>query len=83
MRGVPRWLAVLAVVATGAVVCAFTVRHAMAPATLVLQLSDATVPADGFTSTELRIYSIQWPPSARPTGHGGRSASRGGRVSDG
>ena len=29
MRGVPRWLAVLAVVAIAAVVCAFTVRHAM------------------------------------------------------
>ncbi len=55
MRGVPRWVAVLAVVATGAVVCAFTVRHTMAPATLVLQLSPTAVPADGFTSTELKI----------------------------
>ena len=55
MRGVPRWLAVLAVVATGAVVCAFTVRRAMAPATFVLQLSQTALPADGFTSTELRI----------------------------
>ena len=26
MRGVPRWVSVLAVVATGAVVCAFTVH---------------------------------------------------------
>src|ERR1017187_8872241 len=55
MRGVPRWVAVLAVVATLAVVCAFTVRHAIAPATLMLQLSPITVPADGFTSTELTI----------------------------
>ena len=55
MRGVPRWLALLAVVATGVVVCAFTVRRAMAPATLVLQLSQGTLPADGFTSTELKI----------------------------
>jgi len=55
MRGVPRWVAVLAVVATGAMVCAFTVRHAIAPATLMLQLSPITVPADGFTSTELKI----------------------------
>jgi uncharacterized protein YfaT (DUF1175 family) len=55
MRGVPRWVAVLAVVATGAVVCAFTVRHTMAPATLSLQLSPTAVPADGFTSTELKI----------------------------
>ena len=57
MRGVPRWLAVLAVVAAGAVVCAFTVRHAMAPATLVLQLSPTPLPADGFTSEELGITS--------------------------
>jgi uncharacterized protein YfaT (DUF1175 family) len=62
MRGVPRWVAVLAVVATGAVVCAFTVRHAVAPATLMLQLSPITVPADGFTSTELKIT----PSNGRP-----------------
>jgi uncharacterized protein YfaT (DUF1175 family) len=55
MRGVPRWVAVLAVVAIAAVVCAFTVRRAMAPATFVLQLSPNVIPADGFTSTELRI----------------------------
>ncbi|MGB7556074.1 MAG: DUF1175 family protein [Candidatus Korobacteraceae bacterium] len=55
MRGVPRWLAVLAVVAIVAVVCAFTVRHAMAPATIALQLSQSAIPADGFTSTELKI----------------------------
>ena len=42
MRGVPRWVAVLAVVATGALVCAFTFRHATAPAALVSQLSQAT-----------------------------------------
>jgi hypothetical protein len=62
MRGVPRWVAVLAVVATGAVVCAFTVRHAIAPATLMLQLSQTAVPADGFTSTELKIT----PSNGRP-----------------
>jgi uncharacterized protein YfaT (DUF1175 family) len=62
MRGVPRWVAVLAVVATGAVVCAFTVRHAIAPATLMLQLSQTVVPADGFTSTELKIA----PSNGRP-----------------
>ncbi len=55
MRGVPRWVAVLAVVATGALVCAFTIRHATAPAALVSQLSQSTIPADGFTSIELRI----------------------------
>ncbi len=62
MRGVPRWVAVLAVVATGAVVCAFTVRHTMAPATLLLQLAPTAVPADGFTSTELKIT----PSNGRP-----------------
>ena len=36
-------------------ICAFTVRRALAPATFVLQLSPTAVPADGFTSTELRI----------------------------
>src|ERR1035437_3745527 len=55
MRVVPRWVAVLAVLAIATVVCAFTVRHAMAPATFVLQLSPTEIPADGFTSTELRI----------------------------
>ena len=55
MRGVPRWVAVLCVVATGAVVCAFTVRRAMAPANFVLRYSPSPIPADGFTSTELKI----------------------------
>jgi uncharacterized protein len=55
MRGVPRWVAVLAVVAAGVVVSAFTVRRAMAPATFALQLSQSAIPADGFTSTELRM----------------------------
>ncbi len=57
MRGVPRWLAVLAVVAIALVVCAFTVRRALAPAAFELQLSDTTLPADGFTFTELKIQS--------------------------
>lgn len=57
MRGVARWLAVLAVVAIVAVVCAFTVHRSLAPAVLALQLSDGTLPADGFSSTELTIRS--------------------------
>jgi uncharacterized protein YfaT (DUF1175 family) len=57
MRGVPRWLAVVAVLAIATAVCAFTVRRAMAPATLVTQLSDDALPADGFASTELEIRS--------------------------
>ncbi len=55
MRGVPRWLAVLAVLAVVAVVCAFTARHALSPAELVAQLSTSTLPADGFSSAELKI----------------------------
>ncbi|MGC2112302.1 MAG: DUF1175 family protein [Candidatus Korobacteraceae bacterium] len=57
MRGVPRWLAVLAVVAIAAGVCAFSVRHAMAPAAFVAQLSEKGIPADGFASTELEIHA--------------------------
>lgn len=57
MRGVPRWLAVVAVLAIATAVCAFTVRRALAPASFVWQLSTPTIPADGFTSTELAIHS--------------------------
>jgi uncharacterized protein len=58
MRGMPRWVAVLAVVAVAALVCAFTLRHTLAPpANFVLQLSGSTLPADGFASTELTIRS--------------------------
>ena len=57
MRGVPRWFAVVAVLAVVAVVCAFTVRRALAPAALVVQLSETTIPADGFSSAELTIHS--------------------------
>jgi uncharacterized protein len=57
MSGVPRWLAVAAVIAIAVMVCAFTVRRALAPAAFVLQLSESPLPADGFTSTELKIHS--------------------------
>ncbi len=57
MRGVPRWFAVVAVLAVVAVVCAFTVHRALAPAALVAQLSETTIPADGFSSAELTIHS--------------------------
>src|SRR5271165_66746 len=56
MRGVPRWTAVVAVVAIAILACAFTVRRALTPAAFVLQLSDSTLPADGFSSAELKIY---------------------------
>lgn len=57
MRGVPRWLAVLAVVAIAVAVCAFTVHRRLTPSEFVLQLPDSSFPADGFTSTELKIHS--------------------------
>jgi uncharacterized protein len=57
MRGLRRWLAGLAVVAIASLVCAFTVHRAMTPAAFVLQLSETTLPADGFSSTELKIDS--------------------------
>lgn len=57
MCGVPRWFAVVAVLAVVAVVCAFTVRRALAPAVLVAQLSETAIPADGFSSAELTIHS--------------------------
>ncbi len=77
MRGVPRWLAVLAVVAIAAVVCAFTVHRALTPATFVLRLSDVALPADGFSSTDLAIRSSNGRASARLGSPGCRSARHG------
>jgi uncharacterized protein YfaT (DUF1175 family) len=48
---------VVAVLAVVAVVCAFTVHRALAPAVLIAQLSETTLPADGFSSSELTIHS--------------------------
>src|SRR5271169_4549887 len=57
MRGMPRWVAVLAVVAMVAMVCAFTVRHVLSPAAILVHVSQTTLPGDGFASTELTIHS--------------------------
>jgi uncharacterized protein len=57
MRGVPRWFAVLCVVAFAVVVCAFSLRHALAPAALQLQLSQTTLRADGLSTTELKVHT--------------------------
>jgi uncharacterized protein YfaT (DUF1175 family) len=48
---------VLAVVAIVAIVCAFTLHRALTPSVLLLRVSEATLPADGFASTELTIHS--------------------------
>ena len=55
MRGVPRWLAVVAVLAVVGVVCAFTLHRALVPAAFTVHLSQSTIPADGFSSAELKI----------------------------
>lgn len=57
MRGVPRWFAVLCVVAFAVAVCAFSLRHALAPAALQLQLSQTTLPADGLSTAELKLHT--------------------------
>jgi len=57
MRGVPRWLAVLAVVAIVILVCAFTLHRAFAPAAFLVETFPATLPADGFASIELKLHS--------------------------
>ena len=54
MRGVPRWLAVLAIVA---VLGAFTVHRALTPATLILEAIPVALPADGFSSAEIKLHS--------------------------
>jgi len=55
LRGVPRWLAVAAVLAVAVTVCAFTVRRALMPAELLVQPAQTTLPADGFSAAELTI----------------------------
>jgi len=57
LRGVPRWLAGMAVLTVAAMVCAFTVHRVMTPGALMLQLSEQALPADGFSSSELTIRS--------------------------
>jgi uncharacterized protein YfaT (DUF1175 family) len=57
MRGVTRWSAVLAVVAVVVMVCAFTLHRALTPAAMLVHASQATLPADGFASTEITIRS--------------------------
>jgi len=57
MRGVPRWFAVLAVVATVVVLGAFSVRQAFAPAAFVVDSFPTQLPADGFTTIQLKLRS--------------------------
>ena len=51
----PRWLAVLAVLAVTATLCAFAIHRATVPAGLIVRVAQSTLPADGFSVTELTI----------------------------
>ena len=57
MRGALRWLAVLAMLAMVAVLAAFALHRALVPSTLAVAVVSSTLPADGFTSTEVRLNS--------------------------
>jgi len=56
LRSVPRWTAVLAVLAVGAVVCAFRL-HLPTRARLLAAVPQENLPADGFTAIRLSIHS--------------------------
>ncbi len=56
MRGVPRWFAVLCVVALAGLVCAFSLLHAPRPASLQIESLASPIPADGVTTTELKLH---------------------------
>jgi len=57
MRGAPRWLTVLAMLAMVAALGAFALHRALAPAALAIAVASSTLPADGFTSTEIGLHS--------------------------
>ena len=57
MRGIPRWLAVLAVVAFVAVLGAFTLHRALTPAAFLVDVVPALLPADGFSTAEIKLHA--------------------------
>jgi uncharacterized protein YfaT (DUF1175 family) len=57
MRGAPRWLAVLAVVAIVAVLGAFTIHRVLSPGAFVIEATPSPLPADGFSSTTIKVHS--------------------------
>jgi uncharacterized protein YfaT (DUF1175 family) len=57
MPGIPRWLAVLAVAAIVAIAGAFTLHRAFTPASFVIESLPGALPADGFTTAQLKIRS--------------------------
>jgi hypothetical protein len=57
MRGIPRWLALLAVGAIVATAGAFTLHRALAPAAFVIEPLTSVLPADGFTTAQFKLRS--------------------------
>ena len=57
MRGIRRWLGVLAVAVIVAIAGAFTLHRALTPTTFVIEPFSETVPADGFTTAQLKVRS--------------------------
>jgi len=55
MRGVLRWLAVLALLAVVVLFAAFTIHRALTPVALVLSSSTTTLPADGFSTVGVEV----------------------------
>ena len=57
MRGMLRWLAVLAVAATVTLLGAFSLHRAFAPSALIVDSVPAAIPADGFTAVSVKLHS--------------------------
>jgi uncharacterized protein YfaT (DUF1175 family) len=57
MRGVPRWVAVLAVVAAVVAVSAFSLHRVLTPAAILVEAPNVPIPADGFASAEFKLHS--------------------------
>ena len=55
MRGIPRWLAVLAVAAVVVVLGAFTIHRAFTPTAFLIESSPGVLPADGFTTSKIEL----------------------------
>src|SRR5271169_2497839 len=57
MRGLPRWLALLAVGAVVGIAGAFSLHRAFAPAAVLVESIPNTLPADGFSTAQLKIHT--------------------------
>jgi uncharacterized protein YfaT (DUF1175 family) len=57
MRGVPRWFAVMAIVAVVVALGAFSLHREFAPDVLIAVALPSQLPADGFTSITFKLHS--------------------------